>query len=258
MNKPIGVFDSGIGGLTVLEAVYKLLPTENYIYLADFKNNPYGVKSVEEVETIVVNNALLLEKMGAKLIIIACNTASLYAESIKKAVRIPVIEVIEKTCENACNASKNAKIGVIATQMTIEKGKYQSLINKENKHAYGVKCSEFVDYIEHKFDDYDLGMKLVKEKINSLKEEKIDTLIYGCTHFSLLEDKIKTVLGDINYVDCGNSIAPFVKEELVKNGLINHQSEAGKIIAYTTKDAQGFREKLSLFNLKIESVEEIK
>lgn len=257
MDKPIGVFDSGIGGVTVLEKVHELLPNENYIYLADFKNNPYGIKSQKEIEKIVINNAILLEKMGAKLIIIACNTASLYVESIRKSVKIPVIEVIEKTCENACRTSENAKIGVIATQMTIENGRYETYINEKNKESFGIKCSEFVDYIENKFSDAEFGRTLVQEKIRPLKDKNIDTLIYGCTHFSLLEDKIKEVLGDINYIDCGSSIAPFVKEVLIKNNLINDEKTEGIIKAYVTKDLLGFRQKLNLFNLKIETIEEI-
>lgn len=233
-NKPIGVFDSGIGGLTVLEKLYDLLPHEDYVYLCDNAHCPYGVKEDCEVEQIVVNNAKILENAGCKLIVIACNTASLYVDSIKNNVSIPVISVIEPTCKYACNASENAKIGVIATNMTILKGKYQNMINEEKMNSFPVPCSEFVDYIEENFDDNDAGIKLVSDKLTILKDTNIDTLIYGCTHFSLLEEKIKKVLGELRYVDCGTPTSLVVKEVLTSKELLNNQMLQGVIKVYTS------------------------
>ena len=246
-NKPIGVFDSGIGGLTVLEKLYDLLPHEDYLYLCDNLNQPYGLKPKEEVEKIVIENAKKLENAGCKMIVIACNTASLFVESIKNNVQIPVISVIEPTCNYATNASKNAKIGVIATNLTIESKRYEKLICEKKQTCYSVPCSEFVDYIENNIDDYDKGVELVKAKISSLANLGIDTLIYGCTHFSLLEDKIKLVLGNINYIDCGMPTSIFVKEFLNENQLFNDQILQGVITIYTSGDNSQLQEKTKWF-----------
>lgn len=246
-NKPIGVFDSGIGGLTVLEKLYDLLPHEDYVYLCDNANCPYGVKTKEEVEKIVINNAKQLELVGCKMIVIACNTASLFVESIKNSVKIPVISVIEPTCNYACNTSQNAKIGVIATNMTIQNKRYQELILEQNKICFSVSCSEFVDYIENNYNDEEEGDLLVKAKLECLESTNIDTLIYGCTHFSLLEYKIKKVLGDINYIDCGTPVSMVVKEMLQKEKLLNDQMLQGVIKVYTSGDPDGLVNKTTWF-----------
>lgn len=237
MNKlPIGVFDSGIGGLTVLEKLYDLLPHEDYLYLCDNANCPYGVKPKKEVKSIVVNNAKMLEKAGCKMIVIACNTASLFVQDVRNSVKIPVISVIEPTCKYACNASENAKIGVIATNLTIQSKSYQNLILEKSKECFPVACSEFVDYIENNLDDFDKGVSLVNDKLASLKDTNIDTLIYGCTHFSLLEDKIKPLLGELKYIDCGTPTSLLVKATLEEEKLLNDQMLQGVIKVYTTKE----------------------
>lgn len=246
-NKPIGVFDSGIGGLTVLEKLYDLLPHEDYIYLCDNLNCPYGVKEEKEVEKIVINNAKQLELSGCKLIVIACNTASLFVKTIENNVNIPVISVIEPTCKYACSTSENAKIGVIATNMTIKKGKYQSLIEEEKKMSFGVACSEFVDYIENDFDNIEAGKALVNEKLECLKDKGIDTLIHGCTHFGLLEELIIEVLGRINYVDCGKPTSILVKDVLKEKELLNDQMLQGVIQVYTTGKNDGLIQKTKWF-----------
>ena len=256
-NSPIGVFDSGIGGLTVLEKMYELMPNEEYIYLADHANCPYGVKKEEEIRKIVVNNVKYLESLGVKCIVVACNTASLFIDDMQKNVKIPVISVIEPTCKKACNESKNGKIAVIATQMTIKNKKYQLYIENENKLSFGVACSEFVDFIENDFEDFIKGQTLVNEKISCLKETGIDTLIHGCTHFSLLEDKIRKVLGDINYVDCGTPTSIYLKELLEEKGLLTDKKE-GKIKIYTTGKLKDLNKNINLFNISYEKLEEIK
>lgn len=249
-NKPIGVFDSGIGGFTVLEKLYELMPNENYLYLSDSLNSPYGVKTEEEVEKIVVNNAKLLEKAGCKMIIVACNTASLYVKSMQRTVNIPVISVIEPTCKFACNNSKNAKIGVIATDLTIKKGRYQTLIKEENKEVYPVPCSEFVNHIENNLDNHDDGLKLVKEKLKQLQGTNIDTLIYGCTHFSLLEKEIKEVLGDIKYVDCGGATSFYAKKVLQELSLETSSKCMGTITVFDSLDIKKLKKKISWFKYK--------
>ena len=258
-NKPIGVFDSGIGGFTVLEKLYELMPNENYLYLGDSANSPYGTKTEEEVEKIVVNNAKLLESSGCKMIIVACNTASLFIQKMQKSVNIPVISVIEPTCKYACSNTKNAKIGVIATDLTIKKERYQTLIKEDKKEVYPVPCSEFVTHIENNLDDYEAGLKLVKSKLVSLKNKKIDTLIYGCTHFGLLEKQIKEVLGNILYVDCGLATSIYVKKVLQELNLENKQINKGMITVYDSLDVQKLKQKVSWFKYEcVFSLEKLK
>lgn len=255
-NNPIGIFDSGIGGLTVLEKIYELLPNEDYIYLADHLNCPYGTKSEDEIRKIVINNAKYLEGKGAKCIVIACNTASLFISDIRDNVKIPVIGVIENACKKACETTKNKKIGVIGTNMTIEKAKYQSLINDNNMMAFGVPCSEFVDYIENNLNNFELGRKIVKEKLDSLKNKDIDTLIYGCTHFSIIENFIKEVLGNLNYIDCGTTTAIYLKKYLLKEKMYSDK-KCGSIKIFTTGKLENVLKHIKLFKISYNSIEEI-
>lgn len=256
-NNPIGVFDSGIGGLTVLEKMHEVMPNEKYIYLADHANCPYGVKTEDEIRNIVIKNAKFLESLGVKSIVVACNTASLFIEDIQKNVKIPVISVIEPACKKACDVSKNGKIGVIATQMTIKNKKYQTYIEKENKISFGVPCSEFVDHIENNFENIVEGETLVKEKLASLKDSGIDTLIHGCTHFSLLEDKMRKVLGDINYIDCGTPTSIYLKYLLEKEEILTTNLK-GSIEIYTTGKISDLEKNINLFNIPYEIIKEIK
>ena len=252
-NRPIGVFDSGLGGLTVLEKLYKYAPFENYIYLADQKNCPYGTKEENEVRNIVIKNCIYLEKLGCKEIIIACNTASLFIEDAKKICKIPVISVIEPTGINACATTKNGKIGVIATDLTIKKGRYQKIIEGQKKRAFCVPCSEFVDYIENDITNIERGRTLVKEKLTYLKEQNIDTLIYGCTHFSLMEDLYKELFDSINYIDCGDSIKEIAFEKIGKA----NRNEYGKIDVIASSNAKEFSNKTKWFKINISSIKEI-
>lgn len=253
-NRPIGIFDSGLGGLTVLEKIYKYAPFENYIFLADQKNCPYGTKEESAVRDIVIKNCLYLEKLGCKEIIIACNTASLFIEDAKKVCKIPVISVIEPTAINACSSSKNGNIGVIATDLTIKKERYQKIIKGQNKSVFPVPCSEFVDYIENDIKNIERGRSLVKEKLTYLKEQNVDTLVYGCTHFSLMETLYKELFANINYIDCGDSIKEIAFEKIERTT----NKEYGKIDIITSSNAKEFSDKMGWFKININSIKEKK
>lgn len=224
-NRPIGVFDSGVGGLTVLEVLQKDFPTEDFIYVADQGHCPYGVKSNEELIKITTSVAKYLESRNCKMIIIACNTATLFIDYIRQAVNIPVVGVIEPTAKRAASLSSNKKIAVIATNATIAKGAYQKILTENNCEVFPVACSEFVDFIENKDLNDPEGDLLVANKLSVLKGTNVDTLIHGCTHFSLIEDQIRKVLGDINYVACGNPTSEYVYKMLLNNQLLCDEKE---------------------------------
>ena len=256
-NKPIGVFDSGVGGLTVLEELVKILPNEDFIYLADQKNCPYGTKKDDELLKILINNVKHFINNDVKAIVIACNTASLYINELQKLTNIPIISVIEPTCMKAITTTKNKKVAVVATNMTIRKGRYQEILENNNIEAYTVPASEFVDYIETKnLSDEDFE-KLVFNKLNHLKNE-VDTLIHGCTHFSIIEEIMKKVLGNINYIACGYPTSQYLKELLEERNLLNYNKKTKKVIIYTTNNKEYTKQQIKSLNFPFDNVEEIK
>ena len=256
-NKPIGVFDSGIGGLTVLEKLMEKFPNEDFIYVADQGHCPYGTKTEEEIIECVLNVGKYLIAKDVKAIVIACNTASLFIKHLQDITDIPVISVIEPTCQAAVDKTKNGKIAVLATIATIKKGKYQELISLENKIAYGVACSEFVDFVEnHELDD-PLGQIIVNEKLDCLKGENVDTLIHGCTHFSLLEDKMRKVLGNINYVACGEPTSEQLYKILEEKELLNENNEGRYVRIFTTGSVENALMNMKWFKSPHEDIKKI-
>lgn len=252
-KKPIGVFDSGIGGLTVLESLMKRFPEEDFIYVADQGHCPYGVKKEEEIIECILNVGRYLMSKDVKAIVIACNTASLFIEHLKKIVSVPVISVIEPTCLKAIEITKNNNVAVLATKATINKGAYQQLLTKNGKVAFGVACSEFVDFVEnHELDD-PLGQEIVNEKLEYLKDKNIDTLIHGCTHFSIIEDKMQKVLGNINYVACGDPTSEKLFAILNEKNLLNNNTER-YVKIYTTGTVEGAIKTMKWFKMPHESI----
>lgn len=235
MNKQkIGVFDSGIGGLTVLDSLIEIFPNEDFLYVGDQGHCPYGIKPEEEIKVCVRRIGRYLIDQNVKAIVIACNTASLFIDEIRKMTSIPVISVIEPTCLEAIKLSKKKQIGVIATQATINKGKYQDIITQHGYEPIGIACSEFVNFVENCELDDPIGDELVEKKLKPFKATSIDTLIYGCTHFSIMERQIKAYLGSLNYVACGMPTSLYLKTILEEKELLNEQTKLGKVEIYTT------------------------
>lgn len=254
-NRPIGVFDSGIGGLTVLSELKKEFKNEDFIYIADQKNCPYGTKSDEELLNILKSVLNKLISLDVKAIVIACNTASLYINELQKMTSIPIISVIEPTCEYAYNLSKTKNIIVLGTNMTIRKKRYQTLLDELNAVVYPIPCSEFVDYIENEHLTKEEFQGIVNDKLGDLKNKNIDTLIHGCTHFSLVEDYMRNVLGDISYVACGKPTSIKLKEVLSNNDLLGNNK--GIIKLYTTGDTEKLQNQLHKFEGFNQIIEEI-
>jgi glutamate racemase len=224
---PIGVFDSGVGGLTVASEIMKQLPNERIIYFGDTARVPYGNKSKKTIikySKQIVN--FLLEK-NVKAIVIACNTASALAlEEIKAQVSIPVIGVVEPGAKTAASVTKNNNIGIIGTKGTISSGIYQELLNKTNPevNVYGKACPLFVPLVEEGWINDPITFDVARRYLADFMEIDIDTLVLGCTHYPLLRDTISSVLGNrVNLVNPAFETAKTLKDVLISKGIKSHQ-----------------------------------
>lgn len=211
MKDLIGVFDSGIGGLTVLKQLAIAYPNQDFIYLADAKNNPYGTKSKEELQDIINENINYLINRDVKAIIIACNTAS--SLDIKN-YNIPIYKIIEPTALIANIVSK--KVGILATNYTINTRAYEKFLEIE---SVGLGCSEFVSLIEEDKFNTEEGISIIENKIEFLRD-KVDSIILGCTHFHLLTNIIKSYFPDLQIVDSSLSMIEIIKDIVTKTSKI--------------------------------------
>jgi len=226
-NRPVGVFDSGIGGLTVLREIWKTVPEESTIYFGDNSRSPYGTKSRSTIIRYSLQNMKFLESKDVKMIVVACNTASAYAyEELKKRANVPVVEVVTPGADVACRATKNGKIGIIATKGTISTGVYKKAVEDraqelgmKNIEIYQQACPLFVSLAEEGWWDKEVTRLTAEEYLKPLKEAGVDTLVMACTHYPLLSKVIKEVMGDeVVLVNTGEATAKVVKELLDKEG----------------------------------------
>ncbi len=230
----IGVFDSGIGGLTVLRELIKMFPHEDFLYVADQGHCPYGTKTPEQISERVKKVTGFLVSQNAKAIVIACNTASVRIASAREVTSVPVISVIQPTCKRAVQLTKNKKVAVLATRSTINSGVYQSLLEKSGITPVPLACSEFVEILENCTFDSPQGRAIVRGKLLEIKDGGMDVLIHGCTHFSLLEPQMREVLGDVTYVACGRPTGEELYRVLKENNLFCGGGGAGCVRILTT------------------------
>lgn len=231
---PIGVFDSGVGGLTVLNALRKQLPSENLLYLGDTARVPYGTKSADSVTRYAEQAAAGLIERGIKLLVIACNTASAVAVEPMQALYpdLLVIGVVVPGAQACCNTSKNKSVGVIATESTVNNRAYHNAIKAiaPEMQVTAQACSLFVALAEEGWHQGELVEQIVSKCLKPLVDTapNIDTLVLGCTHFPVLKEPISRVLGDdIRLVDSAETTAVAVAEELIEHALLNPQSSVG-------------------------------
>src|SRR5216684_674035 len=195
-DRPIGVFDSGIGGLTVLKALTAALPNEDFIYLGDTARLPYGTKSNEVIIRYSKENTEFLLAKGIKMLVVACNTSSAVAlDAIASQTMVPVIGVIEPGARAAVKASRNGKIGVIGTEATIASGAYTRAIQRLGRKSeiYTRACPLLVPLAEEGWIDNEVAERTVAYYLESLKQSGIDTLLLGCTHYPLLRASVRIV-----------------------------------------------------------------
>jgi glutamate racemase len=216
--RPIGVFDSGIGGLTVLRELIARLPGEDFVYLGDTARLPYGTKSSEVIQRYSRENAEFLLAKGIKMLVVACNTSSAVAlHEISRDTIVPVVGVIEPGAAAAVKASRNGRIGVIGTEATITSGAYTRAIHALRARAeiYTRACPLLVPLVEEGWTDNEIAERTVAHYLESLKQSGIDTLLLGCTHYPLLRGLFERVLGPrVRIVDSATATAACVDERL--------------------------------------------
>lgn len=223
--QPIGIFDSGIGGLTVVKEIIRLLPNENLVYFGDTARVPYGTKSDSTIKEYSIQNTKFLLTHNVKLIVVACNSASSVAlNEIKSRTNVPVVGVIIPGAMASVNASRNKRVAIIGTNATIASKSYDREIHNIDQHieAHGKACPLFVPIVEEGWMDHEIAYLTAKEYLHSLEKFSYDTLILGCTHYPLLKNVIRKVVGEnITLIDSGIETAKQVKNILSDMNLLN-------------------------------------
>ncbi len=222
LHRAIGIFDSGVGGLTVCKEIIRQLPGENLIYLGDTARVPYGTKSAQTVERYALEAAGFLVEQGVKLLVVACNTASAVAlPALRERYQLPVIGVIEPGARRAVH-SLNRRIGVIGTEGTINSGRYEEAIRTllPDAEVFSAACPLFVPLAEEGWADHEVARLASLEYLQPLIAAQIDTLVLGCTHYPLLRNTLQQVLGpSVLLVDSAEETARCVAELFRAQGL---------------------------------------
>ncbi len=228
-NNPIGVFDSGLGGLTVVKELFSVLPKENIVYFGDTARVPYGTKSRETILRYSREIVAVLLKHKVKMIVVACNTASSLAlDVLQKECPVPIVGVIEPGAKKAVLSTKSRKIGIIATQSTVKSGKYaRRIIDFEPKaDVVSYPCPLFVPLVEEGWFEHDITRRVAEEYLKPLKGKKVDALILGCTHYPLLKKVIARVMGPkVTLVDSAREVALEVKNILKAENLLRNKGK---------------------------------
>lgn len=237
-NRPIGVFDSGVGGLTVFSELVKALPKEDIIYLGDTKQFPYGNKSKETIIDLTKRNIEFLIQNNVKAVVIACGTATSQAlESIKNKYSIPVVGIIEPTILELLEDTSTRKIGVIATTGTIRSNSWELEIKTKmpNVEVINKACPLLAQMAEEGWTDNEIAKLTIKEYVKKFKEEPIDKLILGCTHYPLFKNLIKQELGEsVEIIDTGKNVGKYLKQFLKKEGKENLTKKTTEYKFYLT------------------------
>lgn len=259
-NRPIGIFDSGIGGLTVLKEISSLLPNENIIYFGDCGRAPYGTKSRETIVRYDLQNTEFLLEQNIKIIVVACNTASAYGidEIRAKAGDVPVLDVISPGAKFASVMTQNNKVGVIGTNATINSGVYEKSINRENENikVFSKACPLFAPIVEEGWWDSEVAVITAQTYLKCMSDNGIDTILLGCTHYPLLEGTINKVLGDsVCIINSAREVARAVKERLLEDGIENVNIIQANYQFFTSDSVDKFKELGELFlNKEMECV----
>jgi glutamate racemase len=236
---PIGIFDSGIGGLTVLKEIQTVLPAEDTIYLGDTARVPYGIRSPETVTRYSFENTKFLVSKGIKILVVACNTvSSVSLEAIKTSITIPVVGVIEPGAKAAVAATRHGRIGVIGTDATIKSSAYAKAIKTLDGsiEVFGLACPLFVPLVEEGWTDGVVAELTAERYLKDLAGKGIDTLVLGCTHYPLLKAVLSKVMGDgVDLIDSAIETAREIKSILGALSLLN--SAGGELRRFYVTDS---------------------
>jgi len=246
-SRPIGVFDSGIGGLTVIQALVKVLPHESFIYFGDTARVPYGEKSPETIVRYSLENADVLLEQGIKALVVACNTASAYAlEALQHHCPVPVIGVIEAGIARAVEQTGWGHIAILGTKGTVASGVYQRgiLSHIPDAEILAISCPLLVPLIEEQLTSHPATQMIIRHYLEPLRERAIDTLLLGCTHYPLLREAIQKEIGEaVAVIDSGTACAKQLSSLLQDHGLNNSEFAEPNYLFLTSDDREGFLEK---------------
>ncbi len=264
-NSPIGIFDSGVGGLTVARAIIDQLPNESIIYLGDTANTPYGPKSLNEVRTLALGVMDRLVDEGVKVLVIACNTASAAVlrdarERYTEGRGIPVVEVIQPAVRRAVAATRNGRVGVIGTAATINSKAYDDAFAAAvSLQLETVACPEFVEYVERGVTSGKEIISLAEKYLSPIKQAGVDTLVLGCTHYPLLTGALSYVMGDdVTLVSSAEETAKDVYRTISEHGLFRGDLDAPTLRFQATGDAAAFAKLAKRFlGPEVQTVEQI-
>lgn len=251
-KRPIGVFDSGLGGLSAVRELAKILPNEDIVYFGDTGRVPYGNRSRETIIRYAEQDIAFLLASNVKMIIAACGTVSSVYKYESDKLNIPFTGVLKPTSVNAVKATKNGRIGVIGTTATIKSGSYKKEIKKLNSNIEVIEqdCPLFVPLVENGFinQDNEITKLAVKHYLGYLKDIKVDTVILGCTHYPLIKAIIGNFLGeDVKLIDSGRETAKYAATCLTNIEALNSKDNKGNYYFNVSDSVDGFNDIASLF-----------
>lgn len=262
-EKPICLFDSGLGGITVLDGLVSCLPNENFVYVADRKYCPYGTREDNYIIKRVAKITEFLQNFTPKAIVIACNTASRFIDLVRDISKVFVTDVITPTVGYVNKVTATKRVVIFATESTVRGRLYQNKLQSLGVTCEAVSCSEFLPYIENKEVFTDRFYSLVKSKLDSVRLNGYDVVVYGCTHFGLVDDIIKSYLPkSVKTVSCETATSEVVKNSLTYENLLNSNFtiKDNRVMLYTTSTTESFKTALSFYgkaykNIKVVNID---
>lgn len=251
-TRPIGVFDSGLGGLTVVRQLLRLLPGEDIVYFGDTGRVPYGTRSAKTIEKYARQDCRLLLGHDVKLIIAACGTVSSVAPQMLSHLPVPAIGVVEPAAHAAIDATRSGRIGILGTAATIRSGSFRKymLAARPELQVFSQACSLFVPLVEAGWieRDNEATIAAARRYLQPFIEQQVDTVILGCTHFPLLAPILSDILGeDVVLIDSGEACASRCAGELEKSGLLNRTKKAGECRFYVSDRPEDFTHVARMF-----------
>ncbi|MCM8775264.1 MAG: glutamate racemase [Candidatus Omnitrophica bacterium] len=243
-RRPIGVFDSGLGGLTVVREIRRLLPAEDIVYFGDIARQPYGIKSNEQILRYSIENVLFLLKKKVKAVVIACNSSSSAAfDFLRRNFNLPVVDVIEPAAQCALRMSRSKRIGVIATTSTVASHAYVKILKRESPSArvFQTACPLFVPLVEEGWREKKITEAIVRHYLSPMKKNRLETLILGCTHYPLIKNAICRVLGrSVRVIDSAKPTAEKLASLLLEKGLLYAAERRGRLKIYVSDLSRNF------------------
>ena len=244
VERPVGVFDSGVGGLTVVSQLFSILPQEDIIYFGDTAHLPYGSKSKEAVTRYSLDIANFLKAEKVKIIVVACNTASSFAlSSLRENIEIPVIGVIEPGAQAAIDTTRNFKIGIIGTEGTIKSRAFEEAVRRidKNVEVFSQACPLFVPLVEEGWLEEPETSQIAEKYLSPLKDKGIDTLILGCTHYPLLKELLLRIMGqEVSLIDTAEATAKAVERKLGEKNLLRKGNRKAVYKFFVSDDPEKF------------------